>query len=142
MCGRCGTSSMTSTVAFPGLALGGYHGDRQPSSTTRSASTARAAKSPPACIGLPRGKLELTADCGSTTGSARRSASSTRAANAAGSRPAVSTASTGRRAADSSRTASSTSSGTATVLPPTATGTGEVAAGRQGASSTSTGVFT
>src|ERR1700722_10444191 len=116
MCGRCGTSSITSTVASPGLALGGYHGDRQPSSTTRSASAASGPSSPPACSGLPRGKHELTADCGSTTGSASSSASSTSAANAAGSRPAVSTASTGRCAEASSRTATSTSDGTATVL--------------------------
>src|ERR1700691_5468036 len=92
MCGRCGTSSMTSTVAFPGLLLGGYHGDPQSTRTTRSATAASGASSPPACSGLLRGKLELTADCGSTTGRASSSASSTSAANASGSRPAVSTA--------------------------------------------------
>ncbi len=127
---------------MPGLALGGYQGDRQPSSTTRSASAASGASSPPACNGLARGKHELTADCGSTTGSASSSASSTRAAYAAGSRPAVSTASTGRSAAASSRTATSTSDGTATVPFTPAAGAGDVAAGCQGASSTSTGVFT
>src|SRR5579864_8074952 len=142
MCGRCATSSMTSTVAVPGLLLGGYQGDRHPASTTRSASPASGPSSPPACSGFPRGKLELTADCGSTTGIASSSASSTSAANASGSRPAVSTASTGREADASSRTASSTSSGTATVLLARATGAGETAFGCHGASSTSTGVFT
>ena len=117
MCGRCGISSMTSTSAVPGLALGGYHGARQPSRITRSASFASGASSPPACSALVRGKLAHSADCGSTTGIASSSASSASAANAPGSRPAVSIASTGFRAPASSAAAASTSSGAATVRP-------------------------
>src|SRR6516165_12483874 len=141
MCGRCGVSSMTSTVALPGLALGGYHGARQPSRITRSASFASGASSPPACSALVRGKFAHSADCGSTTGIARSSASSTSAPNAPGSRPAASVASTGLRAATSNRAAASMSPAVATVRPGGGAGA-SAADGCHRASSTSTGVLT
>src|SRR6266702_7765850 len=132
---------MTSTVAVPGLALGGYHGARQPARMTRSASAASGPSSPPACSGWVRGKLAHTADCGSTAGMASSSASSASAAKASGSRPAVSVASTGRSAAASMRAAASTSAAVGAVL--AAGGAGPSAGdGCHGLSSTSTGVLT
>src|SRR5579863_3297727 len=95
MCGRWGTSSMTTTCASGARSLlGGYHGERQPTSSTRSAPAA-SDTSPPTCSGWSYGKFAHTADCGSITGIASSSASSTSARNASGSRPADSVRMTG-----------------------------------------------
>ncbi len=97
--------------------------------------------SPPRCSGLVRGKFAHTADCGSTTGTASSSASSTSAPNPSGARPTDSVISTGRSAASSRRAARSSSSSVLTRRPAGATGRTSARAASQGASSTSTGTF-
>ncbi len=95
MCGRCGTSSMTTTCASGARSLlGGYQGERQATSSTRS-EPAASETSPPRCMGWSLGKFAQIADCGSITGIASSSASSTSARNASGSRPADSVRITG-----------------------------------------------